>query len=618
MVGRPIEFGKYILLDRVAIGGMAEIFRAKISGAAQFEKVMVIKRIHPNMSDDKEFISMFIDEAKIVGQLNQQNIAQIFELGRIEGHHFIAMEYIWGKDLLQILTKFKKAKAFMNAYQAAFITKNICGALDYAHKKKNSEGELMNIIHRDVSPQNILVSYNGEVKIIDFGIAKARNRSSHTAAGVLKGKFGYMSPEQVRGLPLDHRSDIFAIGTLLYEMLTSRPLFVGKSDLDVLEKVRNVEVPPPKKINPRIPDKLVEIIEKALTKDVEERYQWASDMQDELEMFLHSTDPVYSSKRLSMWMKKVFSEELKNEQDSLEKMLKLARSMEGLEEEEEEEKTVLVDEDDDLLQDIEVNISDEKTAFLGDDDEDEDAEYNEEATRILEDDEDLPGIRPEISEQKTQFLDEDDDATIRPNIAEQKTQFLDEDEGNPLNEAKTVLFDEDDPSMKLPSKPPISRPPHSVPPGSPSHPPFPPEPNIGIPGLKQPSQPSAPSMSRELKAKDKNQIDTRKQYGIMGGIGAGALIIGLILGKVIFGGGIAVPDNSSLIIFPQLESPALIKVDGLLKQKRVTAGEYIKLDKVPPGQYKVLLEGGKYKEMSKEVDIQEGKINISVLRPDKK
>ncbi|MGM0595531.1 MAG: protein kinase domain-containing protein [Myxococcota bacterium] len=616
MVGRPIEFGKYILLDRVAIGGMAEIFRAKVSGAAQFEKVMAIKRIHPNMSDDKEFINMFIDEAKIVGQLNQQNIAQIFELGRIEGHHFIAMEYIWGKDLLQILTKFKKAKAFMNAYQAAFVTKNICAALDYAHKKKNSEGELMNIIHRDVSPQNILVSYNGEVKIIDFGIAKARNRSSHTAAGVLKGKFGYMSPEQVRGLPLDHRSDIFAIGTLLYEMLTSRPLFVGKSDLDVLEKVRNVEVPPPQKINPRIPDKLVEIINRALTKDVEERYQWASDLQDDLEMFLHSTDPVYSSKRLSMWMKKVFSDEMKKEQESLEKMLKLARAMEGLEEEEEEEKTVLVDDEEELLEDIEVNISDEKTAFLGDDEE-EDTEYNKEATRILEDDEDIPEIRPEISEQKTQFLDEDDDATIRPDISEQKTQFLDEDEGNPLNEAQTVLFDEDDPSMRLPSKPPISRPPHSVPPGSPSQPSVP-ESDIGIPGLKQSSQSDTPSMSKELKAKSKNKKDTGKQYGIMGGIGAGALIAGLILGKVLFGGGTTIPDKSSLIIFPQLESPALIKIDDLLKQKRVKAGEYIKLDKVPPGQYKIMLEGGKYKEMSKEVKIQKGKTNISVLIPDKK
>jgi serine/threonine protein kinase len=243
---RPIQFGKYLLLDRIAIGGMAEIFRAKTSGAARFEKIIAIKRIHPNMSDDKDFIKMFIDEAKISGQLNHPSIAQIYELGRIEGHHFIAMEFIWGKDLLQILSKFKKQRAYMNPFQAAFIISKICEGLDYAHKKKDAQGQSIGIIHRDVSPQNILISYEGDIKIIDFGIAKARDRSSHTAAGVLKGKFGYMSPEQIRGLPIDHRSDIFAIGTLLFEMLTSRPLFTGESDLTVLEKVRNVDIPKPR------------------------------------------------------------------------------------------------------------------------------------------------------------------------------------------------------------------------------------------------------------------------------------------------------------------------------------------------------------------------------------
>ncbi|MBU1239307.1 serine/threonine protein kinase, partial [Myxococcota bacterium] len=435
---RPIEFGKYILLDRIAIGGMAEIFRAKATGAASFEKILAIKRIHPNMSDDKDFIKMFIDEAKIVGQLAHQNIAQIFELGRIEGHHFIAMEFIWGKDLLQILTKFKKQRAYMNPYQASFVTARICEALDYAHRKKNPIGESMNIIHRDVSPQNILVSYDGEVKIIDFGIAKARDRSSHTAAGVLKGKFGYMSPEQVRGLPIDHRSDIFAIGTLLYEMLTSRPLFVGNSDLDVLEKVRNVEVPPPRSVNNKIPVQLETIILKALAKDVDDRYQWASEMQEELDNFIHSISPIYNAKRLGDWMKKVFSPEKAKEQNSLDTMLRIAEEMvnPGIAEAmtqaaAEEEKTVMVDDENDGLLGADtsggVNIAEEKTRFLLDDEEDG-FEVNEEATRLLEDDEDIAAFLPQgnLAEQKTQFLDDDDDlpqAAPGGNIREAKTML---------------------------------------------------------------------------------------------------------------------------------------------------------------------------------------------------
>ena len=203
---QPIPFGKYVLLERISVGGMAEVFKAKSFGVEGFEKILAIKRILPSMAEDADFIEMFIDEAKICGQLNHANICQIFELGRVDDSHFIAMEYVWGKDLLQIQNRFRKLRQTMKPEMAAFIAAKMCEGLDYAHKKKDAAGRPLGIIHRDISPQNILVSYDGELKIIDFGIAKAASRSSKTQAGVLKGKFGYMCPEQVRGLPLDRRS----------------------------------------------------------------------------------------------------------------------------------------------------------------------------------------------------------------------------------------------------------------------------------------------------------------------------------------------------------------------------------------------------------------------------
>src|SRR3954467_8334721 len=293
---QPVPFGKYVLLERISVGGMAEVFKAKSFGVEGFEKILAIKRILPSMAEDADFIEMFIDEAKICGQLNHANICQIFELGRVDDSHFIAMEYVWGKDVLQIQNRFRKMRQTMKPEMAAFIAAKLCEGLDYAHKKKDAAGRPLHIIHRDISPQNILISYDGELKIIDFGIAKAASRSSKTQAGVLKGKFGYMSPEQVRGLPLDRRSDIFAIGTILYELLTADRLFVGESDFETLEKVRNVDCPPPSKANPKCPPALEKIIMKALARDPEDRYQWGAEMMEDLQSFLVSFEPVFTAK----------------------------------------------------------------------------------------------------------------------------------------------------------------------------------------------------------------------------------------------------------------------------------------------------------------------------------
>ncbi len=250
---KPIVFGKYLLLERLNVGGMAEVFTAKAFGVEGFERILAIKKILPTMAEDEEFITMFIDEARISVQLNHANVVHIHELGKHDDAYYIAMEYVSGKDLRALLERFRRRREIMPTAMAVFVASKMCEGLDYAHRKKDARGQELHIIHRDVSPQNILVSYEGEVKIIDFGIAKAANRSQKTQAGILKGKFGYMSPEQVRGLPIDRRSDIFAVGVILYEMLTGEKLFVGESDFSTLEKVRNAEVPLPRQFNPNIP-----------------------------------------------------------------------------------------------------------------------------------------------------------------------------------------------------------------------------------------------------------------------------------------------------------------------------------------------------------------------------
>ncbi len=314
---QPIPFGKYLLLDRINIGGMAEVWRAKTFGAGGFERLVAIKRILPNIAEDEEFITMFIDEAKITVQLNHANIAQIYELANISNSYFIAMEYISGKDMRAVFDRCRKRGEPAPIPLTCYLIARCCEGLDYAHRNKDRMGNDMAIVHRDVSPQNALISYDGEVKVIDFGIAKAAGKATKTQAGILKGKFGYMSPEQIRGLPLDRRSDVFALGICLYEMLTGERLFVGDSDFSVLEKVRKVEVLPPSHFNRRIPDALEKIVMKALAKDVEDRYQYASELGDALQRFSLTADTVFGRKELAAFMKSTFAEEVDKEKQRL-------------------------------------------------------------------------------------------------------------------------------------------------------------------------------------------------------------------------------------------------------------------------------------------------------------
>jgi len=317
-VKKPIPFGKYYLLERMNVGGMAEVFRAKAYGVEGFERLVAVKRILPNIAEDKEFIRMFIDEAKIAVQLNHANIAQIFDLGVVDSSYYIALEHIHGRDLRAIFDRCRNHGEPMPIAQACFVIMKVCEGLDYAHNKRDQGGGELNLVHRDVSPQNVLTSFEGEVKLIDFGIAKAAGKGSKTQAGILKGKFGYMSPEQVRGLPIDRRSDVFSCGIVLYELLTGERLFVGESDFSTLEKVRNVEILPPSTYNRRIPDELERIVLKALAKDVEDRYHNAIDLHDELQAFVYTAGEFYSRKDLAAWMKRTFAHEIEEETAKLE------------------------------------------------------------------------------------------------------------------------------------------------------------------------------------------------------------------------------------------------------------------------------------------------------------
>jgi hypothetical protein len=271
---------------------------------------MVVKQILPKYSRNAEFIKMFIDEAKIAVTLTHGNIVPVYELGRIDGIYFIAMEYIPGKDLADILETARKKSTPLTAEHAVYIAIEICKGLDYAHRRTDESGKPRRVVHRDISPPNVLLSMEGEVKITDFGIAKATHKLGNTEAGVVKGTFGYMSPEQVRGLPVDHRTDIFSAGILLHEMLTGRRLFTGDSELEAIERVKVAKVPAPSSINPKLPSAIDPIVFRALAKDHSDRFADANEFQLALSRFLFTSGKGASASTLSRYMHQLFDDDL--------------------------------------------------------------------------------------------------------------------------------------------------------------------------------------------------------------------------------------------------------------------------------------------------------------------
>jgi serine/threonine protein kinase/tetratricopeptide (TPR) repeat protein len=297
------QFGKYQLIRQLGAGGMAEVFLARTTVAQGLAKHLVIKKIHPAFARSKHFVTMFVDEAKIALGLNHPNIVQVFDFGHVGQTYYLAMEHVEGLDLLRLLQEGARQGKRIPYGLSAYIVQQVAKGLDYAHRKTDEYNEPLGIVHRDISPQNIIISWDGAVKIVDFGIARARD--VHEEEGVVKGKFAYMSPEQARGEPVDHRSDVFSAGVVLYELACARPLFQGKGK-EVLDQVKSGKIPPPREHDPEMPASLAEIILKALAFDRDVRYGTARDLQNALGRFQQKhaaeSDELYDSGHLAQFV----------------------------------------------------------------------------------------------------------------------------------------------------------------------------------------------------------------------------------------------------------------------------------------------------------------------------
>jgi len=281
----PQQFGDYSILGHLATGGMAEVYVARKKGIRGFEKIVVIKRVRPELLADGVSTTNFLDEARLVATLEHPNIAQVYEVGSVNGNYFFVMEYVDGADLRQLMAEASRSTLRISYGDAVYIAIHVCAALHYAHEKCDADGHPLNIIHRDVTPSNVLISHSGGIKVCDFGIAKAHGRTLETARGTLKGKFAYMSPEQCRCQSLDRRSDVFAIGIVLYELTTTTRLFHRDTDFETLRAIVDEQVPLPSSRVTDYPKDLERIVMRALEKDPAKRYPDAEALQLELEAF---------------------------------------------------------------------------------------------------------------------------------------------------------------------------------------------------------------------------------------------------------------------------------------------------------------------------------------------
>ena len=307
------NYGNYQLVKKLAMGGMAQIYLARRKGTDASGELVVVKRILPHLAENLEFVRMFLDEARIAARLAHPNIVQIHDLGAQDDSFFLAMEYIHGEDLRRMCKRANIQGTPLPVPLACRIISDACAGLDYAHKKTDPSGKPLDIVHRDVSPQNILVSFSGAVKVVDFGIAKAADQATVTRSGVLKGKYSYMSPEQAAGQRVDCRSDVFALGVVLYEMVTNTRLFKRSTDMQTLTAVAECHVTPPSQIAPRVPPELDAIIMKALSREPATRYAEALQLQAALERYLADHEYAASPADLAAFMRQVYADRLARE-----------------------------------------------------------------------------------------------------------------------------------------------------------------------------------------------------------------------------------------------------------------------------------------------------------------
>jgi serine/threonine protein kinase/CheY-like chemotaxis protein len=303
------SFGQYTLLEKIAAGGMAEVWKARMRGVEGFQKTVAIKKILGHLNDDSEFVGMFIDEAKLAAQLSHPNIVHIYDFGKISRDYYIAMEYVEGKDLRSLMNAGRRRGVRLSLPLAMFIGARLASALDYAHRKRDFEGRDLSLVHRDVSPQNVLLSLEGDVKLCDFGIAKAVSKAGHTQMGALKGKLQYMSPEQAWGRPVDSRSDIFSLGAVLFEMLTGERLFTGETEMSVLEAVRQGQIRSTRQIVPSIPPEVDEIVARALAYEPQSRFASAGEMKQRIEAVLHTLGQTPDPTDLAAYIQRASKEE---------------------------------------------------------------------------------------------------------------------------------------------------------------------------------------------------------------------------------------------------------------------------------------------------------------------
>jgi serine/threonine protein kinase len=298
-MSEPRIFGPYTLIRKLAVGGMAEIHVAKVRGLGGFEKLIALKLVHPHLSADPHFVRMLIEEAKTVSLLAHANIAQVFDLGCIDDTHYIAMEYVDGLDVHGLSSTAGAVDERLPIAASCHIVAEMLNGLDHAHRKRDGSGRPLNLVHRDISPQNVMVSQAGEVKLVDFGIAKTSLQSEGTEVGVIKGKYYYMSPEQAWGDPTDRRSDVFSAGLMLHEMLTGRMVYRGNSIPQLIARVREAEIDDPRVLREEVPEQLARVVMTALARDPKGRFQSAIDMGEALRDVQYVSHPSYSGSKLS-------------------------------------------------------------------------------------------------------------------------------------------------------------------------------------------------------------------------------------------------------------------------------------------------------------------------------
>ncbi len=316
--GEPVAFGKHYLLGLIARGGMAEVYRGRYVQEVPPRRQLAVKVMRPQLAREERFIDMFHREGKLAMMLKNRCIVETYDVGEVDGRHYITMEYIGGRDLTQVLRRCQETQQRIPVPHAVYIAARIAEGLHFAHSLGAKDGRPLNIVNRDVSPSNVRLSYDGDVKLLDFGIAQALMKFT-SEIGILKGKFSYMSPEQIRGMPLDARTDVFSAGIILHEMLTTEKLFRGDTEFALMEKVRKAEVPPPSNFNRRVSPELNAICLKALARDVADRYQNAQQLAEALDDLIagYRFDPKELRQLIRHMFRKEYAKELEDGEQAL-------------------------------------------------------------------------------------------------------------------------------------------------------------------------------------------------------------------------------------------------------------------------------------------------------------